>query len=254
MTAFALKLIAVFFMLVDHTGILLNRYQLITHELYHWMRLLGRFAFPVYAVLLAEGFRHIRKDSGRERNHAALLLLLAVVSELFFDRLFQNAWVDSKDQSVIFTMLIGFCGLLLAESWRGRPVLCLGVFLISAAAAQLLSTDYSAPGVLLIFACACYLERFEDWDYGRRFLGMLAVMLFYYLTYCWVHSGFGGPAAIRSYFLRMGDYGYPHLILVPILAAYNGRRGPRIQALHRCYQWFYPAHLAALCLAEQFIC
>lgn len=253
MSVFWLKIIAACFMLVDHTGILLYRYQIVTPEIYHWMCLLGRFSFPVYAFLLAEGFRHIRQSGKRTRDHALLLLLLAVVSELVFDRLFQNAWIDSSKQSVILTLLIAFGGLLLAEDRRGKPLVRGAILLASAVLAQLIGSDYGAPGVLLVFGCACWLERFERWGYGRRLLGMLAVMLFYYTVYCWVHSGMGGPAAVWSYARRMGDYVYPHVILIPLLAAYDGKPGPRIKPLHRCYQWFYPAHLAALCLLEKLI-
>jgi hypothetical protein len=44
----------------------------------------------------------------------------------------------------------------------------------------------------------------------------------------------------------MGWFLLPHLLLVPLLASYQGRLGYRSRVLHRCYQWFYPAHLAAL--------
>lgn len=253
MSVFALKLCAVLFMLVDHLGILLYRHQQIAFEFYHWMRLLGRFSFPLYAFLLAEGFRHIRKDPERVGKHAELLLLLAVVSELFFDRFLYGAWISSKGQSVIVTMLLGFCGLLLAERHRSQPWIQAGIFLLIAVCARQLSTDYSAPGVLLIIVCYIYLERTEHSTFGKRLFGMLLVMTFYYAVYCWVHSGGGAPAEIWNYARRMGDYIYPHIILIPILASYTGKPGPRLKPLHRCYQWFYPIHLALLVLAGKLL-
>ena len=80
MTVFALKLMAVLLMLTDHLGIVLYGHRAVSYEIYHWMRTLGRFAFPIYCFLLAEGFRHLRKNPKRLCGHLLLLLALAVFS------------------------------------------------------------------------------------------------------------------------------------------------------------------------------
>ena len=53
----ALKVIAVLSMVTDHSA-----YYLMEHgtPLYEVMRCFGRIAFPVFAFLIAEGFRHTR--------------------------------------------------------------------------------------------------------------------------------------------------------------------------------------------------
>ena len=53
----ALKVIAVLSMVVDHSA-----YYLLEDGtlLYETMRCIGRIAFPVFAFLIAEGFRHTR--------------------------------------------------------------------------------------------------------------------------------------------------------------------------------------------------
>ena len=53
----ALKVIAVLSMVADHCA-----YYLMEHStlLYEVMRCFGRIAFPVFAFLIAEGFRHTR--------------------------------------------------------------------------------------------------------------------------------------------------------------------------------------------------
>ena len=53
----ALKVIAVLSMVTDHCA-----YYLMEHGtlLYEGMRCFGRIAFPVFAFLIAEGFRHTR--------------------------------------------------------------------------------------------------------------------------------------------------------------------------------------------------
>lgn len=246
MSSFSLKLFAAAFMLVDHLGILLNRHRLIDAQVYLLMRTLGRFAFPVYAFLLAEGFRQLKHSPERLKRHAFLLLLLTVTGELAFDWFDHRTLSYSYSQSVMFTLLLGFLGLWLAELWRDRPWRRLGIFLLTGAAGYMIEANYRLAGVLLIFACSLYLDRFEAWDYARRCLGVLGVMGCYLLVYAWSGTEFGSPAAAWDRLRGMGWFLLPHLLLVPLLASYQGRLGYRSRVLHRCYQWFYPAHLAAL--------
>ena len=253
MSSFALRCCAMLFMLIDHSGIMLYGVHQIDQNTYLVMRTLGRFAFPIYCFLLAEGFRHMRRDPARLRGHALLLAILAFCSEIPFDLLDKSRYFDPSYQNVIFTLLIAFCGLWLAEGERGRPLAVLGIAGVSIGIAYWISSDYRGMGVLLIFACALYLEHYENWGSGKRLLGMLAVMTVYYAFYCWSGAKFGGPAATWRYFRAMGSYGVPHLLLVPLLASYTGRRGYRNPILHRCYQFFYPVHLALLCLFSRLI-
>ena len=247
MTAFVLKLIAVISMLIDHTGILLHDHGLIGWNLYILMRTLGRFAFPIYAFLVAEGYRHIRENPDRVKKQVLLLVALAALSEIFYDRLGHGAIFFHENQSVIFTLLFGFLGLWLSEAFRDRPLIRLLVWIPPMALAGLIGSDYGPAGVLLVLASSVYLERCETWEFGQRFLGVLAVMGLYYGFYMWASSGFGSPSGALKQFVAMDVYNLPHLLLVPVLAAYRGKRGPRNRVLHRCYQWFYPAHLAVLC-------
>ena len=70
-----LKVIAVLSMVTDHSA-----YYLMEHGtlLYEVMRCFGRIAFPVFAFLIAEGFRHTRN----RMKYFLQLLGFAVVSEV----------------------------------------------------------------------------------------------------------------------------------------------------------------------------
>ena len=48
-----LKIIAAVTMLIDHAGLILFPEQ-------HWMRIVGRIAFPLFAYCIAEGYRYTR--------------------------------------------------------------------------------------------------------------------------------------------------------------------------------------------------
>ena len=71
----ALKVIAVISMVMDHCA-----YYLMEHDtiLYETLRCFGRIAFPVFAFLIAEGFRHTRN----RRKYFLQLLFFAVISEV----------------------------------------------------------------------------------------------------------------------------------------------------------------------------
>ena len=249
MTIFVLKVFAVSFMLIDHIAIVLFLKGHINFGDYSFLRVLGKFSFPIYAFLLAEGFRHLKNDPKRLWEHFTLLLLLLVLSEPVFDRIIHGTFRYNSGQSVIFTLLFGFAGLWLAESKRDHAYFRVIICVLTACASSFIAADYRFAGIVLIFSCSAVLDRFDDWAYGKRLIAMLCVMSVYYLVLNWVGSGYGSPAAIWRHICAMGVSGLPHLILVPVLAAYNGRIGYRSKILHHCYQWFYPVHLGVLCVA-----
>lgn len=95
----ALKVIAVLSMVIDHSA-----YYLMEHGtlLYEVMRCFGRIAFPVFAFLIAEGFRHTRN----RMKYFLRLLGFAVVSEV--------PWylLNGADgtHNVLFTLALGCNG------------------------------------------------------------------------------------------------------------------------------------------------
>ena len=244
MSALLLKLLAMGIMFIDHLGLALYKSRLIAWIPYRIMRIVGRGAFPIFCFQIVEGAMHTK----RKWLYLVRLLCLALISEPFFDQLTAHSFHSMSHQSVILTLLLGFGGLWLWQSLGQRRLLRLLPLLLARLLALLLETDYGISGVFLVFGCYFYLEGFQDLEFPIRLAGALGLMGLYYLFYCWAHAGFGGPGAVLDYFTRMGTMWIPHLLLAPLLAAYRGRLGPRSPVLHRCYQYFYPAHLAALYL------
>lgn len=226
-----LKLIAVIVMLIDHIGYMIGRVVYPTliygtarfehwNFLYYLFRSIGRTAFPVFCFMIAEGFVHTRDW----KKYALRLGVFGLISEIPFNLMVSGKWTYQESQNVFFTLLIGLLVLaLMRETARripGRegmiaqlPVLALGCLL-----ANLLKTDYSWSGVLLI----AVFYWFGSSRISQCILGYLCM------------AG------------TTGELRFQIALLVPfiLLYFYNGERGREIKGLKWLFYWFYPVHMA----------
>ena len=86
-TSNQLKLLACIFMLCDHVGFVLMNNNWI-------MRAVGRLAFPIFAFLLVEGYRH----TSDIRKYFIRLFLFALISEVPFDLVTTGRLFDMKSR------------------------------------------------------------------------------------------------------------------------------------------------------------
>jgi hypothetical protein len=114
-----LRLIAVISMVIDHTGVLLWKHGVgnwlnslhtsleiyqIWFLLYDLMRMIGRIAFPIFAVFLVNGYLHTRDW----RKYALRLAAVAVISEIPFDWVYSGKLcITWQSQNTIFILLLG---------------------------------------------------------------------------------------------------------------------------------------------------
>ena len=156
----ALKLIALISMIIDHIGYFLlvgNNVVLLkigNHSLtlYEAMRFVGRWAFPIYAFLLVEGFIHTHD----RRKYGLKLLVFALISEIPWN-LAHTGKLTYSSQNVFFTLFMGFLGLCLVEKIRSEDkdrlrsvVLLFVLFVISV----IFKADYGCSGfgfILLLY-------------------------------------------------------------------------------------------------------
>ena len=247
LNAFTLKIIAISSMLIDHTGAML--YPDII-----WFRIIGRLAYPLFAFLICEGFRHTRNV----KRYALRLALFAAISEIPFNLLHSYRLFDIEAQNVFFTLLIGLLTLYgmdrlgdgsaaekkgaaadkFAAAGRGSAASCRGsaagyvsfqplnykqllVFIAGLATAQLLRSDYGVLGIIIIFI----FDRLR----GKRaltfiFLGAVNLLV-------------AGPVQALS------------CAAVAPIFMYNGKKGPSMKYL---FYIFYPAHIIALTAVKYF--
>ena len=142
----------------------------------------GRLAFPIFAFVLAEGFRltHSR------RRYLLCLVLFALLAELPFDGMAGGQWVDWSGQNVLWTLALGLCAMACVQRAPREPGLAFLAWLSAAAGCcllgELLNTDYGAFGVLLclLFYCTDGL-RGRFWVCGGIFFLMCYGFRFVFL-------------------------------------------------------------------------
>ena len=218
-----LKLIAVITMLIDHTAVvfaptfydffltpmLTIGSQPIT--LYYIMRKIGRFAFPIFCFLIAEGFSHTRN----QKLYALKLLLFAFISEIPYNMMKCKGLFYFKSQNIFFTLFLGVVMLYVYEKIK-NPLLKTILMLLIGAAAIIIKCDYGLTGTLLI--------------------------LFMYVL-----REHPVPRTVLAYPLLSGGF-TTIAVFIPI-NMYNGKRGfIKSKLLKYGFYLFYPLHILVLLL------
>lgn len=250
-SSFGLKMVAIFTMLIDHLtagGVIFSGSSI----QYMIGRGIGRIAFPLFCFMLVEGYYY----SKNKMNYLARLLALAFLSEVPFDMVFSGNYYNMGYQNVFFTLSIGLGAIMILGEIDKRLVekikkdssdfnkrffkflniiLQLTVLVFMTTVAELLKTDYSANGVLLI-VMIYFFEKFHAMfpdsvsRYGvQKVKNMLAAFgiflwfFFYDMKGGGVNEMFGFPVVLLVYF-------------------YNGKRGDYVIPQWAFYA-FYPLHL-----------
>lgn len=204
LNSFQLKWIAIITMLLDHIGAILGG------DNAGILRAIGRLAFPIFCFLLVEGFFHTRDV----RRYILRLAVFAVVSEIPFELAFYRE-IMLPVQNVFFTLLIGMVLMYVLERNKNVVLQVVEIF-IAMWGAHMLRSDYGYMGILLI-------------------------VIFYY---CYKHRAIGATLAAGWNFLfGIGSLQNCGALASPLLALYNGERGPKMKYF---FYVFYPAHLLIL--------
>ncbi len=241
MTGNILKFIACLTMLCDHVGAAMKIYGVGTHDAADTLRIIGRLSFPIFAFLIAEGYKHTRNVS----KYAFRLFIFGIISEIPYNLCFHGTRIYSG-LNVMFTlftalMAIAFSDMCLKYAQKEYRFL----FIIPVVAACIIAgktkMDYGYFGVLLVFM----LYLIDGDDIKRRFLIIPALLVFASREY------------IKGYFneITVSDWGknqlFSFLTFIPLFM-YNGKQGLKIKSrfLRKLVQYafyaFYPVHLLVL--------
>jgi len=227
-----LKSLAMFLMLLDHACWTVA----FDHQ---WMTCAGRLAIPLFAFLIAEGYRH----TSSFKRYFRRMLLFALVSEIPFNLMTGGALINPFHQNVMFT----FClALLLLRSvdkawsrnwWEGLLVAVFGGC-VGYGLGFLAFVDYYGYGVITVLVF---------WLAGKIPFGWaleLAALAYINLELI------GGMSYVLEFWGReiwVPQQAFALLALIPIWL-YNGQRGPGGKKFQYFGYAFYPVHILILAL------
>lgn len=228
----ALKGLAMVLMLLDHacwTGAF-------DHQ---WMTCAGRLAFPLFAFLVAEGYRH----TGNFKRYLRRMFLFALISEIPFNLMTAGSLINPFRQNVMFTFCLALLLLRMVDKewersrWQGVLVAvfagCLGYGL-----GFLTFVDYYGYGVITVLVF---------WLAGKIPCGRVLELAA--LAYINVEL-IGGMSYVLTLYGReiwLPQQAFALLALIPIWL-YNGQRGPGGKKWQYFGYAFYPAHMLVLAL------
>lgn len=235
MSVFWIKLIAAISMLIDHAGMILFPDVL-------WMRIVGRLALPLYALCIAEGFRHTRNRLAYFLRIFVLGAICQVAYLFVSEHLYLGILITF---SVSIVLLFFLDALLCACRHEKNPVHSLLQKIFKKA----------LPGGVVIALCAlCFgaalagavaLTVFVDVDYGLT--GILFPVLVYLGGSSRIGKLCGASAGTVLLACNLEHSPTPRiwslLALIP-LALYNGKPGK--YKLKYFFYVFYPVHLLLL--------
>lgn len=213
LNASAIKYLACLFMLLDHIGMMLLPECLA-------LRGVGRLAFPLFAFMIANGYRH----TADPRRYLLRLILFAVGFQWLYSRI-----VVPGTLNIFATLALGLAAVWLADillhkishpGWARLSALLTTA--LAALLAQLIHCDYGWYGVALIFA---------SWLFFTSFSRLACAWLLLTAAYSW---GLGWP---------FGGLQMLALLALPLVYGYNGERG---NSPRWFFYIFYPAHLLLL--------
>lgn len=213
MSTFALKLIAIVTMTIDHVGSVFFQ----NHPwLYLICKIIGRLAFPIFAFLIVEGFFH----TSNIKKYLTRLGVFALISEIPFDLAFYDTYMYLGHQNIFFTLFLGL----------------LTIYLISMVEAKyqknMLIVNLANAGITIAFS---FVASFLQTDY--KFMGILLIVAFYLFR--------GSKILLTISMILISNnviQAFSALAIIPI-SFYNGKKGKNIKYF---FYVFYPVHLLVL--------
>ena len=237
-TAFQLRIIAIFAMIMDHSYKIAG----IGGE---FMTIIGRLAFPIFAFQIAEGHAYT-KDF---KSYLKKLLFFAIISEIPFNITSPfGAIFDPFHQNVLWTFLIGLIVLrvidIIKNNNKSNILIAIQIVLVSMIGyfvGNILAVDYSGIGVLTIVVFS--LTR------NCRYKYIMQLVAFAVLNSLLL--GHSIPVNIFGLMIAIPIQLFALFALIPIWL-YKGKQGYYSKNWSRFCYWFYPVHLIVLFLVTYF--
>jgi len=229
LSTFSLKIIAIVAMTCCHFAITFE--EMLPFYLMFALNTVGGLTFPIMAYLIVEGYH---KTSSIKKYFI----------RLFFFGLLSSypAFLILGRFSVLFTLLLGLCCLILRDRIRNRYLFWLmftGMTLIT------VFFDWSIIGVPLIFAYGTVKGEKRRVIISTITILIIGLMLTGILDV--LRKGWSTQLALDACFLFAG------ICAIPLLLSYNGKRGYSPHVLRYLFYIYYPVHLLGLWILKWLI-
>ena len=225
---FLLKIIAAAAMTLDHIAAVFVSYRQ-TPALFLTMRVVGRLTAPIMCFFIAEGFAH----TSSKTKYALRLGVFAVISQVPYS-LLHHGRPFAFDFSMMTTLFLSFLVLCVYE-YAGTMYLKLPLMMMLTAVCVRCDWYFFAPVWVLTFHIFRDSRRKQIAGYALMSALMIGGWIVYYRLRrgSWINL------------LQLGVFPF-----IPLLALYNGRRGPGGPVVKYFYYIYYPLHILALYLLK----
>jgi hypothetical protein len=235
LSASTLHIIGMVIMLMDHAWVTIAP----NHA---WLTWVGRIAFPIFAFLVAEGYRRTSNFKG----YLGRMLLFAVLAEIPFNMINSGGRAFYPlHQNTLFTFVLALllmrCIDKLREKFANKASLVMfgsGIMLVVGyLLGSFLFVDYYGAGVVTVLIFYFFCER-KWWSF------LLQAICLYYVNVEML-GGLTVPMELFGYSFELHQQALALLALIPIWL-YRGRHGNgSVPFRFLCY-FFYPFHLLLL--------
>ena len=217
MSVFVLKLIGIIVMSIEHVGYIV--FKNINFTTY-----IGRFAFPIFAFLITEGFAHTKNV----KKYFLRLFIFAAISQIPY-MLFVSKFSTTWDLNILFTFSLGLLMLFMLEKTNNKFIKAI-IIIFTCCISDAFTFDYGWFGIATIYI----FYKFKDKKILMSILFILTSLIqntirFFIFNY-------------NTQFFILFIFTTLSLIFINL---YNGKRGKNLKYL---FYIFYPLHLTILYL------
>jgi hypothetical protein len=189
-------------------------------------RLIGRLAFPLYAWMIGNGYKHT-SNAGK---YLWRLVWMGLISQLPYRLIMTTINPGFNGLNIFTTLVLGLLGVMLVnQKQTGGLVKILGVIGL-VAVGETIKVDYGGLGVLLTIGLGKWVENRIKSGLFLGFVVLISLVIYW--------SGLNWLAI-----LRVGT-----LLALPLILAYNGLQGSK--RFNWLFYWIYPVHLVILLIIK----
>lgn len=191
-----------------------------------WFNYIGRFAFPIFAFQISEGFVHTKNV----KKYLLRLLTFAFISQIPC-MLFYSLISDELVLNVIFTLLFGLLSII---CYNNHKYLGIVAVILLGSVAEYLHFDYGFYGVAITFLFYALRNNKIHVIFGF----LVATIINYTHTILGYMSY--GIGVLNSVFNFYMPYIIFTMLSILFIVFYNKKKGPNTRYL---LYLFYPLHL-----------